>query len=134
MSTQTGPRTSGLTYDGSAPVVLPLGEVAHNTTAQNGVYQTVPFDCYVAEAIISPRTAGTSAAAAAQVGTSAAPTSLFTKNIQNVSTPITLTADSEFTSAAARKLSKGDIINLNTAAASAVGQVAVSLVLIPRQA
>lgn len=133
MSRQINARSSQEAYDGAAIIALPLGEVAHAVGAANGTYFTIPFDCYVKEAILGFRNAGTHASAAALVGTAATPGALFNKNVHNLTGNVVLSADSEFTSASARNLSRGDIINLNTAAASAVGQVACTLVLVPRQ-
>ena len=118
-------RFSAVVYDGAGVTVANLGLVAHGAGAVNGAYYTVPFDCYIAEAIISVGVLASSSAARAQIGTLSSGTAILTNDINNVvaGTVRTLVDDAQFASAAARKLKKGDIINLNTPAATAVGSV-----------
>jgi hypothetical protein len=135
MSKSTAVKSSQIQYDGTSTESIDLGLVSHGVGATNGSYSIVPYDCFIAEVVVSIGVTATSASAAYQLGTLASVAAIVaSQNVQNVAggTVIRLTKDSDFVSAAVRNLNKGDIINLNTVAASAVGSVGATIVITAR--
>jgi len=126
-------RTSTLQWDGKTVQVLGLGQLSHNTTLQAGTVHMAPFDGYIQEVIVSIATAGTHASAGVNLGSPSAQTSILNgKNVQNLTGVVTYTQDADFVSAAARNVNKGDLLQFSTPAASAVGNAAMSVVIVPR--
>lgn len=128
-------RTSAMVWDGAEVRSSGFGLIAHSTGAVQGSYSVIPFDAYIVEIGFVVGVLASSVSAAVQVGTLASGAAIVASTaLTNLAagTKIVLNDDASFVSAAARKVSRGDIINMNTAAATAVGSVGGWIVLSPR--